>query len=447
MLLKFKFLKELLSHRGFLLGFVLLAIPVFAVLSSFVWDFDAVNSRPWAKYLSPFSKIPYVLAENRFKQGEPLSKFFEQAKNEIVFYHHPRSSEDYMISTDHGVVKRIWSVGGANNEETNLKTSLNATQELYQIFKDGSVRQLSGDIDLEVGLSLSEKLFSNDEVVMVRVVTYGKYPVEQVIKIANGVVSSISENSKIVESIRISGAEVDSCKIDGNEHFLHFILGSDALGRDLYARIIYGGRISLMVGFVSTLVSLVIGVCYGSIAGYVGGKVERVMMSIVDILYAIPFMFLVILLLVYLGNNIFVLFAALGAVQWLTMARIVRSSVQVVKHEPFIMAAKMSGCGSFRIMFRHILPNIMAPILVYTTLTVPAVILEESFLSFIGLSVQYNGMSLDSWGSLVSQGIQSLGGNAERSWLLIFPAATMIMALLGLNCIGDGLREVLDPKK
>lgn len=216
-------------------------------------------------------------------------------------------------------------------------------------------------------------------------------------------------------------------------------MGTDSLGRDLFTRVLYGGRISLAVGFCATLVSLFIGIVYGALSGYLGGRVDNVMMRFVDILYGLPFMFFVILLMVVAGKNIFNLFFALGAVQWLTMARIARGQTLSIKTRDFITAARTSGAGTGRILFVHIIPNLLGPVIVYFTLTIPAVMLEEAFLSFLGLGVQ---PPMASWGSLASDGISSI---TLYPWQIIFPGLTLAVTLLALNFIGDGLRDALDP--
>jgi oligopeptide transport system permease protein len=215
-------------------------------------------------------------------------------------------------------------------------------------------------------------------------------------------------------------------------------LGTDILGRDLLARTLYGGRISLMVGLVATFVALAIGVTYGAVAGYVGGKVDAFMMRLVDILYALPFAIFVILLMVFFGRNIFLLFFAIGAVEWLTMARIVRGQVLSVKRMEFIEAARALGLGRRRIIFRHVIPNVLGPVIVYTSLTIPAVMLLESFLSFLGLGVQ---APMSSWGVLIKDGSEKM---EEFWWLLVFPGALFFLTLLSLNLLGDGLRDALD---
>ena len=215
-------------------------------------------------------------------------------------------------------------------------------------------------------------------------------------------------------------------------------LGTDPLGRDLLARLLYGGGISMAVGLCATAVSLVIGVIYGAIAGFAGGKLDILMMRIVDILYALPFVIFVILLMVFFGQNIILLFVAIGAVQWLTMARIVRGQVMAVKRQEFVEAAHALGLGQTRIIFRHIVPNLLGPIIVYATLTVPEVILLESFLSFLGLGVQ---PPHSSWGVLIKEGAEVM---EEYPWLLIYPGAVMALTLFSLNFLGDGLRDALD---
>lgn len=215
-------------------------------------------------------------------------------------------------------------------------------------------------------------------------------------------------------------------------------LGTDALGRDQLTRLLYGGRVSLMVGIVATVVALIIGVTYGAVSGFLGGLVDSVMMRIVDIIYALPFTIFVILLMVFFGRDIRLLFVAIGAVEWLTMARIIRAQVQSLQKQEFIEAARALGLRRRRIIFVHMLPNVLGPIIVYATLTVPAVMLLEAFLSFLGLGVQ---PPMSSWGVMIKDGADRM---EECPWLLIVPGITLAVTLFCLNFLGDGLRDALD---
>jgi oligopeptide transport system permease protein len=218
------------------------------------------------------------------------------------------------------------------------------------------------------------------------------------------------------------------------------LLGTDTQGRDSLARLMIGLRISLAVGLVATIVSLIIGVTWGAVAGFVGGRVDNIMMRFVDVLYAMPFIFFVILLLTVFGRNIILIFAAIGAVEWLTMSRIVRGQTLAIKNMEYIEAARATGVPFFTIIRRHILPNVVGPVAVYVTLTIPVVILAESFLSFLGLGVNE---PLTSLGVLISDGAKEM---QDKPWMLLAPALTMMVTLLCLNFIGDGLRDALDPK-
>lgn len=216
--------------------------------------------------------------------------------------------------------------------------------------------------------------------------------------------------------------------------------GTDQIGRDLFVRTLVGGQISLMVGVVATFVSLLIGVSYGAVAGYFGGRVDAVMMRAVDILYAMPFMFLVILLMVLFGRHLVLIFVAIGAINWLDMARIVRGQTLALKHREFITAARAAGVTDGRIIRRHIVPNLLGVVAVYVTLTIPQVILVESFLSFLGLGVQEPATS---WGALVNDGARDM---EAAPWTLAFPAGFLALTLFCFNFLGDGLRDALDPK-
>jgi oligopeptide transport system permease protein len=260
-----------------------------------------------------------------------------------------------------------------------------------------------------------------------------------IIKAATGYTYDfIPRDSKLVQSFPPFTAP------DGGFSWTH-PMGTDSAGRDVLARVLQGGRISLMVGLIATLVSIIIGVTWGATAGYLGGKADDVMMRIVDVLYAIPYMMIVIVLLAFFGGQsplqqIFLLFAALGAVSWLTMARIVRGQIISLKNQEFVLAARAGGVSTPKIIFRHLVPNALGPVIVYATLTIPSVMLQEAFLSFLGLGVQ---APYASWGSLAQDGIQNI---AIFPWQLIFPGVTMALTLFSLNFLGDGLRDALDPQ-
>ncbi len=216
--------------------------------------------------------------------------------------------------------------------------------------------------------------------------------------------------------------------------------GTDILGRDLLARVLYGGRLSMLVGLVATLVSFAVGVGYGAVAGFFGGRLDNFMMRCVDVLYSLPYMFLVILLMVYFSRSLVMLFVALGLVQWLTMARIVRGQVLTIKQQEYVEAARSMGTRNGAIILRHVVPNTLGPVIVYATLTVPAVMLQEAFLSFLGLGVQPPQAS---WGTLVNDGARVL---AFFPWLALFPGLALAATLFCLNFLGDGLRDALDPQ-
>jgi oligopeptide transport system permease protein len=220
----------------------------------------------------------------------------------------------------------------------------------------------------------------------------------------------------------------------------YFYFGTDNSGRDLLTRTLISGRVSLAIGLLAGIVAVVIGVLYGAAAGFAGGKTDELMMRIVDILYSLPFIFFVIMLVVFFGRNFVLMFLAVGAVLWLDMARIVRGQTLSIKRQEYVQAAEALGVSSFGILLRHVVPNLLGPVVIYMTLLVPQVIILESFLSFLGLGVQE---PTSSWGVLISQGANNMDG---APWLLIFPSIFLTTTLFALNFIGDGLRDALDPK-
>jgi oligopeptide transport system permease protein len=219
-----------------------------------------------------------------------------------------------------------------------------------------------------------------------------------------------------------------------------FLFGTDQNGRDLLTRTLVAGRISLAIGALASLVALLIGVTYGAMAGYLGGRIDAVMMRIVDVLYSLPFIFFVILLVVFFGRNFILMFVAVGAIEWLDMARIVRGQTLSIRRQEYVAAAEALGVGTGGILLRHVIPNLMGPVIVFMALLVPKVILLESFLSFLGLGVQE---PMTSWGVLIAEGARNI---ESAPWLLTFPAAFLVATLLALSFLGDGLRDALDPK-
>lgn len=244
------------------------------------------------------------------------------------------------------------------------------------------------------------------------------------------------KNTRVIDTT----ADRLSMVLSGHVAQEYFPFGTDSNGRDLLVRVMLGGQISIAVGIAASLVSLGIGVIYGATSGYLGGRVDNVMMRIVEILYSLPFVFLVVVMVVFFGRSIVLIFVVIGAVQWLEMARIVRGQTLSLKRREFVGAAQALGLTDWQIIRRHIIPNTIGPVIVFVTVVVPHVILTESFLSFLGLGVQ---APLASWGTLISEGAKNM---QNAPWLLIFPAIFFVLTLFSLNFVGDGLRDALDPK-
>jgi oligopeptide transport system permease protein len=250
------------------------------------------------------------------------------------------------------------------------------------------------------------------------------------------------DRSDFFQNARLEDMAADgkSVTLKADVRKLHFYFGTDANGRDLMTRTMIAGRVSLTIGLLATVVAISIGVIYGATSGYLGGRVDQVMMRIVDVLYSLPFIFFVIMLVVFFGRNFVLMFIAVGAVEWLDMARIVRGQTLTIKRQEYVQAAEAMGVGNAGILRRHVIPNTLGQVVIYMTLLVPKVILLESFLSFLGLGVQE---PMTSWGVLISEGARNLQGGV---WLLVFPSIFLTSTLFALNFIGDGLRDALDPK-
>jgi oligopeptide transport system permease protein len=236
--------------------------------------------------------------------------------------------------------------------------------------------------------------------------------------------------------------ENETAVIDGEEVMVHqrrYPLGTDHLGRDMLSRIIYGGQISMAIGLIGTITSVLIGIVLGAVAGYLGGKTDYLIMRFVDVMYGLPYMLLVIIMMAIFGRNIFNLFLALSLVSWLVVARVVRGQIISLKNSEFVEAARSMGASQSRIIFRHLIPNTAGIIIVFATLRIPAFIMQESFLSFLGLGIS---APFASWGSLVSDAVERMG---NAPWQLFFPALAMTLFLFAMNFLGDGLRDAFDP--
>ena len=410
-------------------------------------DQDPSRNRAWLGSLPPGSETIDCLEENYFEVGKQPSINEQGIEAErINIQALEQHIETYRIiaytrGSRKGTIKSIQRKSDTQRVNELDLNNLNAS------ILDAPDTSIAGLI-LRKGGPAPEILFKGQQVAQIQVVDPSKSIALAIeIDVKEGLITSIRKNNKANDKLRVYGEHIETLTVDGSSPTNYHLLGTDHAGRDLFTRILYGGRISLLVGIVATIVSLVIGVLYGAISGFQGGRTDRIMMSSVDILYALPFMFIVILLLVSFGKNILILFAALGAVQWLTTARIVRGQVLTLKGREFIEAAKVNGASTWCIITRHLLPNSIGPIIIYATLTIPAVILEESFLAFLGLQVEWGEQQLDSWGALVNAGRTTMNyQNWDHWWQLVWPSMAMILTLFGLNTLGDGLRDALDPQ-
>jgi oligopeptide transport system permease protein len=431
-----------------------LAVSAAVVALPLVLRLAPDDALPWIGARPPLFTHPDCGVENAFAVGAPPETTARlAARRALRFEVRPRNADVYRVAQRRGTVRSIQKQANALDA---LDLSSSATPPREQALDGAPCRTLPRAL-LRVGEPVPPDVFApGQQVLFISIAQPGADANVHVVmdrgrvrSIRSAAPGAAAETGRPLAAITLRGEDI-AAVVDadrGRPLRVRHLFGTDELGRDLLTRVCYGGRISLLIGLVSTAVSVLIGVAYGAVAGYRGGAVDRTMMGAVDVLYALPFLFLVIVFMVMFGRSIVMLFIALGAVQWLTMARIVRGQVFSLKGMAFVDAARLGGSRPAGVLFRHILPHTLGPVAVYTTLTVPVVIMEESFLSFLGLQVQFHGLSLDSWGSLISRGIQSLGAHGEKAWLLLFPAAVMVLTLAGLNCLGDGLRDSLDPRE
>ena len=441
---------RLLRHRLALFGlFLVVAVSMAVVIVPVFYGGSPKLTRVWLGAKSPGFTHPDCLSRNIFIVGtEAETSPSLSGAEELIYQTKSFSKEEIRITTRRGKVNTIMFTDGARHIEELDTSTLKG--DLFRSNDDGTPGvRLEQSFVLKKNSAPPGGLFDEgSRVLMMLLIKADDDVTQSIVTLNNSIVTSITvkqgNNEISSEDLIIKGRDVISVTADGEERRVTHLLGTDKLGRDLFIRILYGGRISLLVGIVATLVSIVIGLSYGAVSGYFGGMVDSIMMRAVDVLYGLPFIFLVILLMVLFDRSLILFFVALGLVQWLTVARIVRGQILSLRESEFVEAAKMSGASARKIIFSHLIPHTIGPVIVYTTLTIPLIILEESFLAYIGLGITD---ASDSLGSLVEQGVRMLGDAGENWWLLLCPSLTMIFILFGMNCLGDGLRDSFDPKR
>jgi len=523
--------RRLKKNKAAMVGLVVTVfMTTLAVGADWLLPFEADYGQLWVRAQPPGFSHPAVLAENRFDvdkkvvvpMGIPdVVAGLLESDGTITYTAVEFEEAEYSVRTRRGKVARngIRRTKGAMRVPRLVVEGEGAYAQL--IDADGKPGPKLSGFTLDPGKPLPELLKGKGRRLILRVrAPRTPEPETIAVTLKGGRCTAITRDGEERKELRLQGRFVRKVEKNGETVSLKHWLGTDLAGRDVLTRVIYGGRISLMVGAVATIVSVLIGVIYGAVAGYLAQRsmsrwalvglatgvvfggvafwvsitlpgeeepekwmtwrgalpisilgfaawvaaftrftrhlpevlrkaattVGEFMMRIVDIAYALPYMFLVILLMISFGRDIFTLFVALGLVQWLTMARIVRGQTLSLKEKEFVEAAEMSGTSHLGILFRHIIPNTLGVVVVYSTLTIPAVILQESFLAFIGLTVEFQGRTLDSWGSLVNQGREALTTTGGNWWVLLFPSLAMAVTLFSLNFFGDGLRDALDPQ-